>query len=63
MAVCALSLGRGKRKQQQTRRAIAAAGFEMFAEHDFDALTAAGVARRANASEVTCSTTSPPGKT
>jgi AcrR family transcriptional regulator len=46
-------LGLRERKKQQTRQAIATAAFEMFAERGFDAVTVAGVARRANVSEAT----------
>jgi AcrR family transcriptional regulator len=42
-----------ERKKQQTRQAIAAAAFEMFAERGFDAVTVAAVARRADVSEAT----------
>jgi AcrR family transcriptional regulator len=42
-----------ERKKQETRQAISQAAFEMFAEHGFDAVTVAGVARRANVSEAT----------
>jgi AcrR family transcriptional regulator len=45
--------GLRERKKQQTREAIAAAAVEMFAERGFDAVTVAGVARRANVSEAT----------
>jgi AcrR family transcriptional regulator len=42
-----------ERKKQQTRQAIAAAAYEMFAERGFDAVTVAAVARQANVSEAT----------
>lgn len=42
-----------ERKKQQTRQAISSAAFELFSEHGFDAVTVAGVARRANVSEAT----------
>jgi AcrR family transcriptional regulator len=45
--------GLRERKKQQTRAAIAAAAFDMFGERGFDAVTVAGVARRANVSEAT----------
>jgi AcrR family transcriptional regulator len=45
--------GLRERKKQQTRQAIAAAAFEMFAERGFDDVTVAGVASRANVSEAT----------
>jgi AcrR family transcriptional regulator len=42
-----------ERKKQQTRQAIAAAAFEMFAQRGFDAVTVAAVARQADVSEAT----------
>jgi AcrR family transcriptional regulator len=45
--------GLRERKKQQTRQAIAAAAYDLFTQHGFDAVTVAGVARRANVSEAT----------
>jgi AcrR family transcriptional regulator len=45
--------GLRERKKQQTRQAIAAAAFWMFAEHGFDAVTVVAVARQAGVSEAT----------
>jgi AcrR family transcriptional regulator len=42
-----------ERKKRLTREAIAAAAFELFTEHGFDAVTVAAIARRANVSEAT----------
>jgi len=45
--------GLRERKKQQTRQAIAAAAFDLFAEHGFDRVPVADVAIRANVSEAT----------
>jgi AcrR family transcriptional regulator len=45
--------GLRERKKQQTRQAIAAAAFDLFAAHGFDRVPVADVARRANVSEAT----------
>jgi AcrR family transcriptional regulator len=45
--------GLRERKKQQTRHSIVDAAFELFAEHGFDGVTVAAVARRANVSEAT----------
>jgi AcrR family transcriptional regulator len=45
--------GLRERKRQQTRQAIAAAAFDLFAEHGFDRVPVADVARLANVSEAT----------
>jgi AcrR family transcriptional regulator len=45
--------GLRERKKQQTRQAIADAAFDLFAEHGFDRVPVADVARRANVSEAT----------
>ncbi|MCW3841616.1 TetR/AcrR family transcriptional regulator [Micromonospora yasonensis] len=46
-------LGLRERKKRQTREAITAAAFELFADHGFDGVKVAEVARRANVSEAT----------
>jgi AcrR family transcriptional regulator len=45
--------GLRERKKQQTRQAIAAAAFELFAEHGFERVPVTEIARRAGVSEAT----------